>query len=190
MDPLEQINKNLDRITGHLGTMAESQKAMNERLDSHEQKFDAMETSIEEFKTRLDKNAKAGKTRGVSVPGSELTNDKRHFSFLNACRGIITGSWKGAEYEREIFRISDEMNEVSKSERESWQRALAANDFEIREMTTSDDILGGYIVPTQILASEFIELLRPEIVVEAMGARVLDDLEGAPVEMPKQVGGA
>jgi HK97 family phage major capsid protein len=57
-------------------------------------------------------------------------------------------------------------------------------------MTTSDDTLGGYIVPTQVLTQFFIELLRPQIVVEALGATVLDGLEGSPVEIPRQIGGA
>ncbi len=102
----------------------------------------------------------------------------------------MTNNWRGAEFEREVFQSTDEANEISKSERDAWQKALLAGQLQTRDMSTGDDTLGGFIVPTQILSEEFIELLRPNIVVEAMGATVLDDLEGSPVELPKQVGGA
>lgn len=84
MDPLDQIQKNLERMTGHMGTLAESQKGLNERLDSHEERFVKMEADITEFKAKMNKNAADGKKRGVSVPGSELTENGRKFSFLNA----------------------------------------------------------------------------------------------------------
>ncbi len=190
MDPLQQIQENLKTFSGHMATVAESVKGINTRLDSQDTRQKAIEDQLEEFKKTLATNAQKGKKRGVSVPGTEEKTDGRHFSFLKAVRGIVTNNWRGSEFEREVFRISDEMNDVSKTDRDEWQRSLAANDFEIRDMTTTDDVLGGYIVPTQILSDQFIELLRPEIVVEAMGATVLDDLDGAPVEMPKQVGGA
>lgn len=190
MDPQTQILKNLEKMTGAMTAMSESMKGFDTRLGTIESRQEAFEKDLEEFKNKLNENAKKGIKRGVSVPGTEEKNDGRKFSFLKAVRGIVTRNWRGAEYEREVFRIVDEMNDVSSKEREDFQRALEANDFEIRDMTTSDDILGGFIVPTQVLSDQFIELLRPEIVVEAMGATVLDDLDGAPVEMPKQVGGA
>lgn len=187
---MELILKNLEKMTGAMTAMSESMKGFDTRLGTIEERQASFEKDLEEFKEKLNANAKKGIKRGVDVPGSELKNDGRKFSFINASRGIVTGNWRGAEYEREVFRISDEMQNVSLKDREEFQRSLAANDFEIRDMTTSDDILGGFIVPTQILSDQFIELLRPEIVVEAMGATVLDDLDGSPVEMPKQIGGA
>ena len=51
------------------------------------------------------------------------------------------------------------------------------------------DSAGGYLVPTQHVA-ELIEMLYDRAVCIALGATVLDNLTGSPVEIPKQTGGA
>jgi HK97 family phage major capsid protein len=190
----EQFQKNMEesfsKVTGHMETMAGAVKTQAEKMESIEKRLAAQEKAIEEFKNRLDSNKKKGFSRGESVPGSEGKHDGRKFSFLRAARGIVLNDWHGGEFERECFQMTDERRDISKAERDEWQRNLLAGNLQTRDMTTGDDTLGGFIVPTQILSEEFIELLRPNIVVEAMGATVLDDLEGSPVELPKQVGGA
>ena len=88
------------------------------------------------------------------------------FSFVRAFQGILWQSW-GKGFEKKVFE------EAAKT----------------RVMSAGDDVGGGYWVPPQILA-DFIELLRPNIVVEQAGATVLDGLVGSPVEIPMQTGGA
>jgi len=56
-------------------------------------------------------------------------------------------------------------------------------------MSAGYDASGGYLVPAQAVP-ELIELLRAEAVCIRMGARVIDNLVGSPVEFPKQTGGA
>lgn len=47
---------------------------------------------------------------------------------------------------------------------------------------------GGYLVPQEYLAAEFIDLLRAELVVVRAGARVLGGLTGKPAKIMSQVG--
>ena len=113
----------------------------------------------------------------MGVPGAEEKNDGREFSFLRAAKGILYNDWRGAEFEREVFQLTDEAAYgVSKAERDDLARK--------REMSTSNDQLGGYLVPNQVLSSFFIELLRPNIVTEKLGATVMPNLTGSPVEIP------
>ena len=58
-----------------------------------------------------------------------------------------------------------------------------------RDLATTPDSSGGYLVPIQAIP-ELIEILRAEAVVFQMGATLLDNLAGSPVEIPKQTGGA
>jgi HK97 family phage major capsid protein len=88
------------------------------------------------------------------------------FSFFKAIRAIQTGSWEGAEKEREVFD-------------QTRKRALG----------TGDDVAGGYLVPSEAMP-DLIERLMAESVVIASGARVITDLKGSPVLFPKVTGGA
>ena len=104
------------------------------------------------------------KSAGVSLPG--VNEGKQQFSFLKAIRAIRWSDWKDAGFEKEVF------DETRK-----------------RAMSQTTDSAGGYLVPTQHIA-ELIEMLYDRAVCIALGATVLDNLTGSPVEIPKQTGGA
>ena len=101
----------------------------------------------------------------VSLPGLEL--EKETFSFVRAANGITTGNW-GFGFEKAVF---DETRNRRK------------------DLSASDDAAGGFLVPVQVL-DDFVELLRANTVVREAGATVLTNLDGSPVELPKQTGGA
>jgi HK97 family phage major capsid protein len=98
----------------------------------------------------------------ANLPG--LEDEQKKFSLFKAVNAIMNKNWKGAELEEEVFR-------------------------QTRAMAAGDDAAGGYLVPAQAVP-ELIELLRAEAVCIRMGARVIDNLVGSPVEFPKQTGGA
>lgn len=58
-----------------------------------------------------------------------------------------------------------------------------------RDLVAGTDSAGGYLVATNLLAANFIDLLRNRMVVMAAGATILRDLQGN-VSIPKQTGGA
>jgi HK97 family phage major capsid protein len=166
MNPeLQKIIDNIEKMGASMATVAQEVTAIK----------DAQKKQEEEFQALKEKKV-APKTRDVGVPGSELKNDGREFSFYRAAVGILYGNWKGAEFERECFGMTDE--------------AAYGISRQEREMSAGDDQLGGYLVPNQVLSNFFIELLRPNIVVEAMGATVMPNLTASPIEIPRQVGGS
>jgi HK97 family phage major capsid protein len=100
--------------------------------------------------------------RKISLPG--VTDEKEKFSFSKAFYAIATNDWSNAGFEKEVFDNTRE-----------------------RAMSTSGS--GQYIVPSEYVA-ELIEMLRAKAVVIGMGATVIDDIQGSPLEIPKQTGGA
>jgi len=88
------------------------------------------------------------------------------FSLFKALRGLSTGDWTDAAHEREVLF-----------------------DHKVRDMATSPDSSGGYLVPSQAIP-ELIEMFKAEAVVSRAGATWLTDLKGSPVTIPKQTAGA
>jgi len=108
----------------------------------------------------MEKKNRERKHAGVSG----LEDEKEKFSLFKAIYAIGTGDWSQAQFEADVFR-------------------------QTRELATTPDSSGGYLVPIQAIP-ELIEMLRAEAVVFQMGATLLDNLVGSPVEIPKQTGGA
>ena len=98
------------------------------------------------------------------MPG--LEDEAKSFSITRAINAIVTGDWSNAGFEKEVF-----------------------DQTRKRAASTNDDSNLGYFVPNEVLPG-FIEMLTAESVVTQMGATVLSNLSGVPVEIPKQVGGA
>jgi HK97 family phage major capsid protein len=116
-----------------------------------------------ELQARLDyMESRMRERKWANLPG--LEDEKEKFSLFKAIYAIKTGDWSHAQFEAEVFR-------------------------QTKDMATSPDSSGGYLVPTQAWP-EMVEMLRAEGVVFKMGGTLLGDLTGSPVEIPKQTGGA
>ena len=99
----------------------------------------------------------------ADVPGVE--EDK--FSLCKAINAIATKSWADAGYEKEVIDAATGK----------------------KTMSAGTDTAGGYLIPTQAIQS-VIELLRNNLVVKELGATMLNDLVGIPVEIPKVTSGS
>jgi HK97 family phage major capsid protein len=88
------------------------------------------------------------------------------FSLFKALRGLTTNNWTDAAHEREVLF-----------------------DHRVRDLATTPDSAGGYLVPSQEIP-EMIEILRAQTTVVQAGATVLSDLKGSPVKIPTQTAGA
>jgi HK97 family phage major capsid protein len=109
----------------------------------------------------LDSRTRARKWAG-GIGGDEMGK----FSLFKALRGLTTNDWTDATHEREVLF-----------------------DHRVRDLGTSPDSAGGYLVPSQEIP-EMIEMLRAQTAVVQAGATVLSDLKGSPVKLPKQSAGA
>lgn len=103
-------------------------------------------------------------SRKVTLPG--LEDEKQTFSFFKACYAIKNNDWSNAGFEKEVF-----------------------DNTRKKTMAAGTGSAGGYIVPT-IYIAELVEMLVAESVVISMGATVLNNLQGSPVQIPRQSGGA
>lgn len=113
---------------------------------------------------RLEEIENKARPTRVTVPG--LEDEKTKFSFFRAINAIKSRDWSNAGFEKEVF--------------DATSKAMAA---------LGAGSAGGYIVPT-IYIAELIELLRADSVVVASGATILPDLQGSPIQIPKQTAGS
>jgi len=103
-------------------------------------------------------------SRKVNIPG--LEDEKKEFSYFKAIHAIRHNDWSDAGFEKEVFDATRK-----------------------KAMSMGTSSAGGYVVPT-IYIADIIEKLRAESTVIAMGATVLNDLQGSPIQIPRQSGGA
>ena len=177
LEEVVKASKGIDDIRTAQGEQAKTIQEHGTSIEEINKFLQELEES-EKLRDERDKKASSGKRttrkggivwnesdKTVSLPGLEV--EKEAFSFVRAATGITTGNW-GYGFEKAVF---DETRNRRK------------------DLSASDDALGGFLVPVQIL-DDFIELLRANTVVREAGATVLTNLTGSPVELPKQTGGA
>jgi HK97 family phage major capsid protein len=110
----------------------------------------------------------------------------REFSFVRAIRAVLDQNWKEAGYEKEVM-------EETFRKYGTKLRSMKATGFAVptsiltRKMSVGDKSSAGAVVKHDIMTSDFIELLRNKMIVKALGARVISDLEGT-FDIPKQIG--
>ncbi len=180
---LEKVLEEVVKASKGIDDIRTAQEKQAETIQTHGTSIEEINTFLkdleekEQLRDERDEKARTGKKQNrkgiiwnesdktVSLPGLELEKD--NFSFTRAAVGITTGDW-GHGFEKAVF---DETANRRK------------------DLSASDDALGGFLVPVQVL-DDFIELLRANTVTREAGATVLTNLTGSPVELPKQTGGA
>lgn len=120
--------------------------------------------TVEGLETRITEMEKLSTPRKVELPG--LEDEKQKFSFFKSIWAIKTQNWENAGFEKEIF-----------------------DNTKKRTLAMSSGASGGFIVPT-IYIAELIELLQAEAIVAALGATFLPNLQGSPVQIPRQASGS
>jgi len=144
-------------------TLLEEQKSLLlMKFDTKVQ--DAIKT-VEGLEARIVEMEKLATPRKVTLAG--LEDEKEKFSFFRAIWAIKTQNWDNAGFEKEIFDNT----------RKRTMGGLGTGGA------------GGYIVPT-IYIAELIELLTAEAIVGALGATFLPNLQGSPIQIPRQAAGA
>lgn len=159
---LKAIEAQKGLIEGEFATQAERMEAIEKGIEDTDAGRVIADAANEERLKHLESSAVLSK--GVSLPG--VTEEKESFSFLKAVNAIKSNDWSSAGFEKEIFANTAE-------------KALASGS----------GTAGGYMVPNEYIA-EMIEMIRAESIVGDLGATYLNNLSGAPVEFPKQTGGA
>ena len=185
------INKYLEEIGARRAEMKEL--ATRDQLDATEEaRFDSLQGEIEGFEKRIarqsaldeiDKRAAGHKLNGNT--DSKWEGEKREFSLLRAIGsqvpelGIDAGREK--EISAELQRRSGKPSEGMMMPYEAFE-ARAASDV---STTVPSGGPGSNAVATNLLAGNFINLLRENIVTAGLGATMLSGLVGNP-EVPRQ----
>jgi HK97 family phage major capsid protein len=162
--------------------------------DAHNMRAEAMAavkdgTPIDKFRAQvLDRLATKGLTPVQGGADIGLTDKQvRQFSFLRAINALANPTDRAAQ-EAAAFEMDCSRATAEKMKRTA-QGILVPIEVLRRDMTVGTDAAGGYLVSTDLLAANFIEMLRNKMMTRALGAIILGGLVGD-VAIPKQTGGA
>ncbi|MCX4083486.1 phage major capsid protein [Rickettsia hoogstraalii] len=167
--------------------------------DKHNMQAVAMEfikdgKSLDNFRQKILEHLGNQQTIETISPDQSLIgmNDKeaRSFSIVKAIKAAVAGNWRGVELEREA---SSEVSKRIGREPASFfipaDVMLEQNNYERKDLQKLVNTAGGYLVSTDYLSGNFIELLCNKMLVRQMGAKVMSGLHGD-IAIPKQTGGA
>ena len=154
-------------MSDHSEKRAEFEKTLEEALSNAVQRGlssvdeaqKVMNERLASFEARMDSIQRPSH----DLPGSEETHDGDSYNMGRVFRALAKGPHA---YEREAPM--------------EW-----AMSEEIRDMGTTPDTAGGFLVPTQVFDEEIIPLLRPRVVAMELGVTELQAM-GSPVEIPTE----
>ena len=163
------------------------------RWDEIMNKVDSLNENIKRYeKLSAEKKSLEGSANPVLKPEPGDPNigmgkkDIKRYSLIRAIRAAASGSWAGAELEKEA---SEAVAKRFKKEPRGFFVPYDWLSAEHRDLTVGTGSEGGYLKATDLLSKSFIELLRNKMVVQSAGATVLSGLVGD-IAIPKQSGGA
>ena len=154
-------------------------------LDQAVEKF---VSKMDERDSKLEARLKAAQAADIAALRAEIaqrnaaalvpgfgTKDVEQYSIQRLIRGALAARQGGEAA----------MKAVAPHEFEAHLAARAIN----KDLATSTDSAGGYIVPTQVMQAMMVPLLREQLVLTNLGITNLSGLTGSPVEIPKVTGG-
>lgn len=112
--------------------------------------------------------------------------ETKNYSFMRAVKAMADQNWQSAGFERECHAAILKRSGLSEAPNNGF---FVPYEVQKRDLTVGTAANGGYLVATDNLASNFIDLLRNRSVVAQMGATMLTGLVGN-VTIPKQTGAA
>lgn len=121
---------------------------------------------------RREAEAKAAR---FAVPGlAQDSKEVKEFSFSKLINGLMKGN----------------VAKYAPLEYEMCSAAAGSSDSAVvtKDMVTTVDSLGGFIVPNQVLSAQIIPLLQAAVVAYEAGTVRMGGLTGSPVQIPKVTG--
>jgi HK97 family phage major capsid protein len=193
---LEAARAILDKATEEERALEDEER---ERVETHQAEATALNGEIElaERQEAAEAELRATVTPAPRpTPGQAPavhTPEERPYSLFRAIRASLAHDWSSAKVER---RASDELRELTGREAEADHhfmvpyRNLMPSGWETRDIgKVAPTTVGAALVASDLMPSEFIELLRNQTKVVQAGARLLPNLVGD-VPIPRQSVGA
>lgn len=159
-------------LTARMGRIEDNQKALQANaLDAKKvtEELERIKAAQEQVIRSIRNNR-----NGVFIPGLEDENVAKQFSLMRVLSAVKTGDWSRAGFEREIM-----------------------DQAKTKAQQVSNDTLGGYFVPDQVIADVIGALYAQSVFINLVGGatggaqtrvRVIDGLVGN-VKIPKFDGG-
>lgn len=122
-------------------------------------------------------------TADIGLSGKEA----QRFSFLRAINALANPTDRRAQEAAGFERECSEA--VGQKLGRSAQGFFVPSDVQKRDLTVGTATAGGHTVSTDLLAANFIDMLRNRMMVMKMGAQMLSGLTGQ-IAIPRQTGGA
>jgi len=143
--------------------------------------------SVAEFQRGiLDKIASAYTISAAKGPDIGLSSrETQNYSVLRAIRAMVDRDWSKAPFEAEVSSAIAKRAGLDATPNGGF---LVPYEIQKRDMTAGTAANGGYLVATDNLGANFIDMLRNRTVVGRLGATVLSGLQGN-VTIPKQTAG-
>lgn len=146
-------------------------------------------TALDAFRAQVLE--KVGTLKPLTPPSADIGmsgNEARQFSMVRAINALVSGNWKGAELEREASAAV--AGKLGRDARGFFvPNDVLRGDVLKRDLNVTTGTAGGNLVATNLLAANFIDLLRNKMVVMQAGAQMLSGLMGN-IAIPRQTGGA
>lgn len=177
--------------TGQLTKTPEVEKVEKFMAEQRE-KFQAVETLTEKLAAMEENGVNKTDLEAVKTEMKSLCDNIKTID--DAIKAIKDRKLPGAEgtgKDFSLFRAAKAIKMLPKVGPLAWDKAGAGLEKEIFEATAKafDTSDGTYIIPTET-ATEIIEFLRGETVLNRLGIRILPNIQGGMLELPRMTGGA
>lgn len=172
---LEKERKRVEDII-KLGEIYNQNKLVNQAIGEGR--------SVDEFKGMLLEKLHNAKPVDLDPNIGLSEKEKKDYRIIRGIQALASGSWKGAEFEREVSDV------VAKRLHKTSQGFFVPHDvmdISKRDLLKGTPSAGGYTVATELL-TPIIELLRNKMMVQVLGAKIMGGLVGD-VAIPRQSGG-
>lgn len=130
-------------------------------------------TSIEAFRGIILDNIAPGVDLDTPVSHVGLSQaEAKRFSLMRAINAAASNNWKDAPFEKEVS------DQIAKQLSRDARGFFVPYEVQKRDLTSLTAGAGGNLVGTDHLGGEWINLLRNQMVIRSLGARVLSGLKG------------
>ncbi len=177
---LDQALENLRTVTEEHATLANELRELRDAGGAHDKRLKSLEDNLrklEDVEQRLERIA--DKVARADAPVNMTEKNKKDFAIGKVAQALFRDfhnerePWRDAELEREVVeeahrKVQDQVRQIPVSER--------THGTVIEEKA-------GMLVPSMAIP-DFTELLRAQLVLPTLGARVVNDLVGHRVQIP------
>jgi len=135
------------------------------------------------------KKLSEAQARRTHVPGLTAEEPEvKNFSIAKCVAASEDGNWKKAAAEHEVVKAHMRLEESQKLWERLYDQAPLRQSDARKDMNSSDDPKGGFLVPPAVMTARLIDKLRARSAILRLGAQMFPDASGYdPISIPRLV---